>query len=188
VYNWQYVHCVDFWAIVLARACDSEVVVERGGEESELKPLVYPLVQVSLGAIKYVVPHPSVQRKFFSSFFLMNSNTLQVNIELPLLPIPPPNRPFPPPPNSPHPNIHPHPALHPPNPNINPNPLHPSGILHVPSTSKSKSGPRSNTSRRAYTPKASSKRLRTSSLHGWRVNRYKGASRFLNLWFRLWWC
>jgi nucleolar complex protein 2 len=52
VYNWQYVHCVDFWAIVLARACDSQALAERGGEESELKALVYPLVQVSLGAIK----------------------------------------------------------------------------------------------------------------------------------------
>jgi len=54
VYNWQYAHCVDFWAIVLARACDSQALVERGGEESELKPLVYPLVQVSLGAIKLI--------------------------------------------------------------------------------------------------------------------------------------
>jgi nucleolar complex protein 2 len=55
VYNWQYAHCVDFWCTVLARACDSQALMERGGVESELKPLVYPLVQVSLGAIKYVV-------------------------------------------------------------------------------------------------------------------------------------
>ena len=54
VYNWQYVHCVDFWCIVLARACDSQALAERGGVESDLKPLLYPLVQVSLGAIKYV--------------------------------------------------------------------------------------------------------------------------------------
>ena len=51
VYNWQYVHCVDFWTIILARACGRQVEVERGGE-SELRPLIYPLVQVSLGAIK----------------------------------------------------------------------------------------------------------------------------------------
>ncbi|KAF8064186.1 Noc2-domain-containing protein [Lyophyllum atratum] len=37
VYNWQYVHCIDFWAIVLARAS-----------------LIYPLVQVCLGAIKLI--------------------------------------------------------------------------------------------------------------------------------------
>ncbi|KAH0833969.1 Noc2-domain-containing protein [Lanmaoa asiatica] len=53
VYNWQYVHSVDFWALVLARACSTEARVERG-EESELKSLIYPLVQVSLGAIKII--------------------------------------------------------------------------------------------------------------------------------------
>ncbi|KAF8841034.1 Noc2-domain-containing protein [Paxillus ammoniavirescens] len=53
VYNWQYVHCVDFWALVLARACSTEARAERG-EESELKALIYPLVQVSLGAIKLI--------------------------------------------------------------------------------------------------------------------------------------
>ncbi|KAI0789169.1 Noc2-domain-containing protein [Abortiporus biennis] len=54
VYNWQYVHCVDFWSIVLARACDRNAVIERGGEESELRALVYPLVQVTIGAIKLI--------------------------------------------------------------------------------------------------------------------------------------
>ncbi|KAG9311084.1 Noc2-domain-containing protein [Chiua virens] len=53
VYNWQYVHSVDFWTLVLARACSAEAQAERG-EESELKPLIYPLVQVSLGAIKLI--------------------------------------------------------------------------------------------------------------------------------------
>jgi nucleolar complex protein 2 len=51
VYNWQYVHCIDFWSLVLARACDAATEAETG-KESELKPLIYPLVQVSLGAIK----------------------------------------------------------------------------------------------------------------------------------------
>ena len=54
VYNWQYVHCVDFWCIVLARACDSQAELQRG-EESELKALIYPLTQVALGGIKYVI-------------------------------------------------------------------------------------------------------------------------------------
>ncbi|KAN0080082.1 Noc2p family domain containing protein [Tylopilus felleus] len=53
VYNWQYVHSVDFWALVLARACSTEAQAERG-QESDLKPLIYPLVQVSLGAIKLI--------------------------------------------------------------------------------------------------------------------------------------
>ncbi|KAG6890208.1 hypothetical protein C0995_010219 [Termitomyces sp. Mi166 len=54
VYNWQYVHCIDFWSIVLARACDSRTQVENGNKESDLKPLIYPLVQVCLGAIKLI--------------------------------------------------------------------------------------------------------------------------------------
>ncbi|KAF9480615.1 Noc2-domain-containing protein [Pholiota conissans] len=53
VYNWQFAHCVDFWCIVLARACD--VDSERAnGKESELRSLIYPLVQVCVGAIKLV--------------------------------------------------------------------------------------------------------------------------------------
>ena len=64
VYNWQYVHCIDFWALVLARACASQTGPESG--ESDLKPLIYPLVQVSLGAIKYAL----LQSLPFFSFFL----------------------------------------------------------------------------------------------------------------------
>ncbi|KAF8317898.1 Noc2-domain-containing protein [Clavulina sp. PMI_390] len=53
VYNWQFVHSVDFWALVLAKACDAKVESDSG-EASELKPLIYPLIQVTLGAIKLI--------------------------------------------------------------------------------------------------------------------------------------
>ncbi|KAK0463081.1 Noc2-domain-containing protein [Desarmillaria tabescens] len=53
VYNWQYVHSIDFWSLVLARACDVDPESGRDGE-GELRPLIYPLVQVSLGAIKLI--------------------------------------------------------------------------------------------------------------------------------------
>ncbi|KAF7791583.1 hypothetical protein EIP86_002600 [Pleurotus ostreatoroseus] len=53
VYNWQFVHCIDFWAIVLARACNRMGEAERGSE-SELRPLIYPLIQITLGAIKLI--------------------------------------------------------------------------------------------------------------------------------------
>ncbi|KAL5525179.1 NOC2 [Sanghuangporus sanghuang] len=53
VYNWQFVHCVDFWSIVLAKACDAQAEVMRS-EESELKALIYPLTQVALGSIKLI--------------------------------------------------------------------------------------------------------------------------------------
>ncbi|TIA93323.1 hypothetical protein E3P99_00193 [Wallemia hederae] len=48
VYNWQYVHCVDFWSLVLSLAND------KTAPESELQALIYPLVQVSLGAVRLV--------------------------------------------------------------------------------------------------------------------------------------
>lgn len=48
VYNWQFVHCIDFWSRVLAGACD----VSREGEESPLQALIYPLVQIALGVIR----------------------------------------------------------------------------------------------------------------------------------------
>ncbi|KAF9048039.1 Noc2-domain-containing protein [Hymenopellis radicata] len=54
VYNWQYVHSLDFWCLVLARACDAETEKQNGGQASELKPLIYPVVQISLGAIKLI--------------------------------------------------------------------------------------------------------------------------------------
>ncbi|KIY63741.1 Noc2-domain-containing protein [Cylindrobasidium torrendii FP15055 ss-10] len=44
VWNWQYVHGVDFWVGVLVRCA-------AGGGGGEMKALVYPLVQVSLGAL-----------------------------------------------------------------------------------------------------------------------------------------
>ncbi|KAG7087567.1 hypothetical protein E1B28_013522 [Marasmius oreades] len=53
VYNWQYIHSLDFWSIVLARACDAKTEA-KCGTPSELKPLIYPLVQVSLGSIKLI--------------------------------------------------------------------------------------------------------------------------------------
>ncbi|ETW79731.1 hypothetical protein HETIRDRAFT_322642 [Heterobasidion irregulare TC 32-1] len=54
VYNWQYVHSVDFWAIVLARACDVQATLQKNGKNDTLKPLIYPLVQVATGAIRLV--------------------------------------------------------------------------------------------------------------------------------------
>ncbi|EKM76219.1 hypothetical protein AGABI1DRAFT_122794 [Agaricus bisporus var. burnettii JB137-S8] len=53
VYNWQFVHSVDFWCIVLAKACSTEAE-EESGKESEMKPLIYPLIQVAFGAIKLI--------------------------------------------------------------------------------------------------------------------------------------
>ncbi|KAK4046846.1 Nucleolar Complex 2 protein [Microbotryomycetes sp. JL221] len=52
VYNWQFVHAIDFWSIVLSSACDKERAQLSG--ENPLQPLLYPLIQVGLGAIRLV--------------------------------------------------------------------------------------------------------------------------------------
>ncbi|KAK4963113.1 Nucleolar Complex 2 protein [Elasticomyces elasticus] len=46
VYNWQYIHSLDFWSRVLA-----SYAVET---TSALRPLIYPLVQVTLGAMRLI--------------------------------------------------------------------------------------------------------------------------------------
>ncbi|OAD81134.1 hypothetical protein PHYBLDRAFT_120850 [Phycomyces blakesleeanus NRRL 1555(-)] len=51
VYNWQYIHCIDFWANVLSTYCQPK---DNGEEESPLKSLIFPLVQVALGAIRLI--------------------------------------------------------------------------------------------------------------------------------------
>lgn len=51
VYNWQFCHSLDFWSLVLASACDSTREAEQG-TESELRALIYPLVQITLGVIR----------------------------------------------------------------------------------------------------------------------------------------
>ena len=56
IYNWQFVHSLDFWARVLAIHCNSAQEREKGSE-SELRPLIYPTVQITLGVIR-LVPNP----------------------------------------------------------------------------------------------------------------------------------
>ncbi|KAK3187144.1 Nucleolar Complex 2 protein [Lecanicillium sp. MT-2017a] len=53
VYNWQFTHSLDFWSCVLAHNCTPEKEAESG-KESQLKLLVYPLVQVTLGAMRLI--------------------------------------------------------------------------------------------------------------------------------------
>ncbi|CAI4218685.1 unnamed protein product [Parascedosporium putredinis] len=47
IYNWQYVHSLDFWSVVLSEHC-SPLKEAEAGKESQLKMLIYPLVQVTL--------------------------------------------------------------------------------------------------------------------------------------------
>jgi nucleolar complex protein 2 len=53
VYNWQYVHSLDFWSCVLSEHC-SPIKEAESGKESQLRPLIYPAVQVTLGAMRLI--------------------------------------------------------------------------------------------------------------------------------------
>lgn len=53
IYNWQYVHSLDFWSRVLATHCNS-LVEAQNGKESQLRPLIYPAVQITLGVMRLI--------------------------------------------------------------------------------------------------------------------------------------
>ncbi|KAI9794064.1 MAG: Nucleolar Complex 2 protein [Peltula sp. TS41687] len=53
VYNWQYVHSLDFWSRVLTLHCAMLREAETG-KEFALKPLIYPLVQITLGTLRLI--------------------------------------------------------------------------------------------------------------------------------------
>lgn len=53
IYNWQYVHSLDFWSRVLSQHCDGLVEAQMG-KQSALRPLIYPVVQITLGAMRLI--------------------------------------------------------------------------------------------------------------------------------------
>ncbi|KAJ5779969.1 hypothetical protein N7457_005129 [Penicillium paradoxum] len=53
IYNWQYVHSLDFWSRVLSQHCDG-LVEAQAGKQSALRPLIYPVVQITLGAMRLI--------------------------------------------------------------------------------------------------------------------------------------
>ncbi|KAJ3073438.1 Nucleolar Complex 2 protein, partial [Quaeritorhiza haematococci] len=74
VYNWQYLNCLKVWAGVLGTFCARDESVNPNVEAAEvLRPLVYPLVQVVLGAIRL---KPSAQ------FFPYRFHCIQMLINL----------------------------------------------------------------------------------------------------------
>lgn len=53
VYNWQYIHSLDFWSRVLSSHCDAFTEATTG-KPSPLRPLIYPAVQITLGAMRLI--------------------------------------------------------------------------------------------------------------------------------------
>lgn len=84
VYNWQYVHSLDFWSRVLSAHCNSLTEAEAG-QESPLRPLIYPVVQITLGAMRLI---PTAQ--YFPLRFQLIRSLLRIsqatNTYVPLAP------------------------------------------------------------------------------------------------------
>ncbi|KAI1969441.1 Nucleolar Complex 2 protein [Ophidiomyces ophidiicola] len=74
VYNWQYVHSLDFWSRVLSMHCDCIVEAKAGGQ-SALRPLIYPVVQITLGAMRLI---PTAQ--YFPLRFQLIRSLLRVSL------------------------------------------------------------------------------------------------------------
>ncbi|PLB44633.1 Noc2-domain-containing protein [Aspergillus steynii IBT 23096] len=53
IYNWQYVHSLDFWSRVLSQHCDG-LVEAKLGKQSAMRPLIYPVVQITIGAMRLI--------------------------------------------------------------------------------------------------------------------------------------
>lgn len=59
IYNWQYVHSLDFWSRTLSTHCSpSANHLLKKPSDSPLFPLIYPLVQITLGALR-LIPTPT---------------------------------------------------------------------------------------------------------------------------------
>ncbi|KAG8533912.1 uncharacterized protein KY384_001653 [Bacidia gigantensis] len=58
IYNWQYIHSLDFWSRILSTHCNVAVnTIIKKSSDSPLHPLIYPLVQVTLGTLR-LIPTP----------------------------------------------------------------------------------------------------------------------------------
>ncbi|CAG8613213.1 8452_t:CDS:10, partial [Scutellospora calospora] len=55
VYNWQYLHCIEYWSKVLANYCDQ--TRESTNNNCSLQELIYPLVQVCTGTFIPLAPY-----------------------------------------------------------------------------------------------------------------------------------
>ncbi|KAI8878527.1 Noc2-domain-containing protein [Backusella circina FSU 941] len=83
VYNWQYIHCIDFWADVLNSYSGPMVDEDGDEEESPLKSLIYPLVQVAIGVIQ-LVPTPQHYPLRFHVLKCLNSIIHNTGVFVPL--------------------------------------------------------------------------------------------------------
>ena len=75
IYNWQYTHSVDFWSRVLSAHCSPAANPSlKAAKDSPLHPLIYPLVQITLGALR-LIPTPA----YFPLRFHMTRSLLRLS-------------------------------------------------------------------------------------------------------------
>ncbi|ODQ80555.1 hypothetical protein BABINDRAFT_160820 [Babjeviella inositovora NRRL Y-12698] len=85
IYNWQYCHSLDFWSRVLSQHCNPDKEALTKGE-SPLRQLIYPLVQVTLGAIRLIPTAQFFPLRFYliRSLIRLSQNT---GVFIPLFPL-----------------------------------------------------------------------------------------------------
>lgn len=86
IYNWQYTHSLDFWSRVLSTHCSPAAnPILKSPSASPLHPLIYPLVQITLGALR-LIPTPT----YFPLRFHLTRSLLRIsrttNTYIPLAP------------------------------------------------------------------------------------------------------
>ena len=86
IYNWQYMHSLDFWSRVLSTHCSPATnPTLKSPSASPLHPLIYPLVQITLGALR-LIPTPI----YFPLRFHLTRSLLRIsrttNTYIPLAP------------------------------------------------------------------------------------------------------
>ncbi|MCJ1253586.1 Nucleolar Complex 2 protein [Lignoscripta atroalba] len=86
IYNWQYTHSLDFWSRVLSTHCSTSINPGlKKPTDSPLHPLIYPLVQITLGALR-LIPTPT----YFPLRFHLTRSLLRLsrstNTYIPLAP------------------------------------------------------------------------------------------------------
>jgi nucleolar complex protein 2 len=84
IYNWQYVHSLDFWSRVLCFECDLFKEAQSKAA-SPLRSLIHPLVQVTLGAMRLIPTPQYFPLRFYLIRSLLRLSTY-TGVYIPLLP------------------------------------------------------------------------------------------------------
>lgn len=86
IYNWQFVHSLDFWSRVLCIQCNTSNVSKPSSAATALRELIHPLVQVTLGAIRLIPTSQYFALRFYLTRSLLRLSS-QTGVYIPLLPI-----------------------------------------------------------------------------------------------------